>query len=167
METSTKTAARTRKPVQRGLSPERSILKKSIIIVVALFVLALIDAQYGMFSALHSKAQSKGKWQAVFLTNGQVYFGHLSPFGMKFLKLDNVYYIRTVEVPMTVAPTLDEEGNSVPQQAQYEKRNEIVKITEDTHGPEDTLYLPKQQILFWQTLRHDSEVVRLISTARK
>lgn len=158
---------RTRKPVQRGPSPERAIIKKSVFIVVALFVLALIDAQYGVFSALHSKAQAKGKWQAVFLTNGQVYFGHLSPFGMKYLKLDDVYYIRTAQVPVMPAPLPEGSATSTPQQPQYETRNELVQITEDAHGPEGTLYFPKQQILFWQTLRNDSDVVRLIASTRK
>lgn len=164
METSGKTVSRAKKPAERGQSAERYIIKKSILIVVVLLILALIDAQYGIFSALRSNAQAKGRWQAVFLTNNQVYFGHLSSFGLKYFKLTDVYYIRSAQVPVTPAATPEEGANAT--QPQFETRNELVKMTDDAHGPENELYIPKQQILFWQTLRQDSNIVRTIGAAR-
>lgn len=93
----------------------------------------------------------EGKWQAVFLTNGQVYFGHLVVVSREYITLNDVFYIQQGTQPQTgsVLPTSQPNIN-------------LVKLGGELHGPEDKMYVPKDRILFWENLRTDSQVVQTI-----
>lgn len=93
------------------------------------------------------------KWQAVFLSNGQVYFGHLNPSFGKYVKLSNIYYLQ-------VTQQLQPPG----QQPVPDIR--LVKLGGELHGPEDTMYILRDQILFWEYLKADSRVVQGITQLR-
>ena len=165
METAEKASLARAKKTQ-GKSTVRAIVKKALLVTVAFFLLVLFDANYNTFSALKDGMQAKGKWQAVFLSNGQIYFGHLSPYGMKYFVLKDAYYIQSSRVP---APAPQAEGaapTETEEQPQFETRNELVKVTGDLHGPENAMFIPREQILFWQNLRSDSGIVRTGTSAR-
>lgn len=95
----------------------------------------------------------KNKWQAVFLNNGQAYFGHLKNLKQDYVSLENVYYLKVAQ------PTQ-------PTQAGSQQFN-LVKVENDLHGPEDILYIQKSQISFWENLREDSPVVSSIKSQLK
>ena len=165
METTEKASSARAKKTQEK-SAKRTIVKKALLITLAFFLLVLFDANYKVFSALKDSAQAKGKWQAVFLVNGQIYFGHLSPFGVKYFVLKDAYYIQSSRVP---APAPQAEGAApaeTQQEPQFETRNELVKVTGDVHGPENAMFIPREQILFWQNLRSDSSIAQTVTAAR-
>lgn len=145
----------------------RAIMKKSVFIAAVILMLALFDTHYNIFSAIREKAAAKGKWQAVFLASGQVYFGHLSSYGWSSFALTDVYYIRSSKVPAAQAPEEKNGKTAEPRQLPQETRNELVKITEDPHGPENTMFIPKKQIMFWQNLRDDSQIIATIKSGQK
>lgn len=89
----------------------------------------------------------KNKWQSVFLTNGQVYFGHLKEQNRDYAILKNTYYLRMAEQPSS----------------QQQQQINLVKLGSELHGPEDIMYIPKEQIVFWENLKSDSLVVRSIN----
>jgi len=95
-----------------------------------------------------SPSVESGKWQAVFLNGGQVYFGHLEFGGGEYAVLKDVYYLRA-------ATSLQ----STSSQAGFD----LVKMGGELHGPEDTVYLVKSSMLFWENLRPDSRVVQTIA----
>jgi len=82
-------------------------------------------------------------WKAVFLDNGQVYFGKMIsiPF-MPNIEMNSVYYINT-------------KGS----QAQDIL---LARLTDDVHGPKDELSINKRHILYIETLRSDSSLVKAI-----
>lgn len=90
------------------------------------------------------------RWQAVFLENGQVYFGKLTDHTSEYVVLSDVFYLR-------YASELAEAG---------EKNLNLVKLGGELHGPEDTLFLRKGAILFWENLKPDSRIVKTILSAR-
>lgn len=90
------------------------------------------------------------KWQAVFLTNGQVYFGHLKEAGRDHVSLNEIYYLR---VSQELQPPSDQPQTSI----------NLVKLGDEIHGPEDSMYVPKSQIIFWENMRDDSAVVQVIN----
>lgn len=156
MEAMEKTVARVKKP--QNMRKERSIVIKAVLITCALVLIALLDANVGMLSSFQSSVASRSKLQAIFLSNGQVYFGHLAPHGMNTYVLRNAYYLRSTRIPVSGA----EEGK----EPQFQTQNELVKTTRDVHGPENDMFIPREQILFWQNLRSDSDVVRTITSSR-
>lgn len=80
-------------------------------------------------------------YQAVFLTNDQIYFGHLKNISSEFLMLDDVYYVK-----------IGESGTG-----------QLVKLGAiEPHAPQDKMIINKSQVLFWENMRFDSTIVKTI-----
>lgn len=95
-------------------------------------------------------------YQAIFLTNGQVYFGKFKPATGKYAKLSDIYYL---QVQQQVQPA--QAGQT--QQPQIS----LVKLGQELHGPEDVMYIDREQILFWENLKDDGRVVQAIREYQK
>lgn len=114
-------------------------------------------------------------YQAVFLSNGQVYFGRLSGFNSTSPVLKDVYYLRvgTVLEPGQAGKSAEVSVESEKNQ-KGEKTKEatpaaatrttltLIKLGQEIHGPQDEISLNKDQILFVENLRIDSKVVDAI-----
>ena len=88
-------------------------------------------------------------WQAVFLNDDQVYFGKLKDHDANYLTLSEVYYLRT---------TADLESSS---------NLNLIKLGGELHGPEDTIFIPKESVLFWENMKESSRVVQSIEGAKQ
>jgi hypothetical protein len=82
-------------------------------------------------------------YQAVFLVNDQIYFGHLKNINQDYLILSDVYYVK-----------IDEDG-----------AGQLVKLGAiEPHGPKDKMIINKDQVLFWENMRFDSQIVKTIQS---
>lgn len=88
------------------------------------------------------------KFQAVFLSNNQVYFGRLQDLDTNYVTLSDVYYLRT--------------ASDLENQKDSGTGLNLIKLGGELHGPEDTIYIPKSSILFWENLKDSSRVVQSI-----
>lgn len=88
-------------------------------------------------------------YQAVVLTNGQVYFGKLDKLGPSYPTLRDVFYIQSHQNPET-----------------KQVSNTLVKRGREMHGP-DHMILNAQHILFIEPVRPDSQLGKLIDEAKK
>lgn len=129
------------------------ILENSIKAAVFWLVgLVFVGAGFFLFSLLPAQqfpTPEAGKWQAVFLDNGQVYFGKLAQDGRNSVALSNVYYLRT-------AGDLADAGATI----------NLIKLGGELHGPEDVLHIPTGKILYWENLKDSSAIVQRIGAAR-
>jgi len=89
------------------------------------------------------------QYQAVVLTNGQVYFGKLEKLGAQYPTLNDVYYIHTQQNPDTKQVT-----------------NTLVKRGREMHAP-DHMIINAQHILFIEPVRPDSQLGKAIEDAKK
>lgn len=96
-----------------------------------------------------------GQYQAVFLTNGQVYFGKLAGQGANFYKLSNVFYLQ--------ASTGATEDQANPQEATDSSNVQLIKLGNEVHGPEDTMIVARNQVLFFENLKGDGKVAKTIT----
>ncbi len=87
-------------------------------------------------------------YQAVLLTNGSVYFGHLQGYGSYQPVLSEVYYVVTQTNPET-----------------KQSSNVLIKRGRELHEP-DRMYLNPQQILFVEPVGPNSKVAQLITQAK-
>lgn len=94
------------------------------------------------------------KWQAVFLTNGQVYFGHVQNRMGQYVTLKNIYYLE-----INKAAQLQESASS---QDTTSAQLTLIKLGQELHGPEDAMYINRDQILFIENLKDTSKVVQTI-----
>ena len=102
-----------------------------------------------------NKAINTGEYQAVFLTNGQVYFGKVTNVDSSYVKLTDIYYL---QVQQTVQPKDSSAAASAANQ-----QVSLAKLGGELHGPEDVMYVSRQQVLFWENLKTDGKVAKAIS----
>lgn len=97
-------------------------------------------------------------YQAVFLTNGQVYFGKLSGTTASYATLKDIYYLQVTTPPATTdASQLNQQ---VP--AQQKQELQLVKLGEELHAPVDEMKINRDQILFYEDIKEDGRVMEAI-----
>jgi len=105
-----------------------------------------------------SVAKSSG-YQAVFLTNGQVYFGKMSNISEDYATLKDIYYLQVVQPPLQGQAA---DQAQAQQQAAAQPQISLVKLGNELHGPVDEMHISKSQVLFYEDMKDDSQVVKAI-----
>lgn len=88
-------------------------------------------------------------YQAIFLTNGQVYFGKLTQRGDVFFRLEDVYYI-------------SQKQQTLNQPSTPESSVSLAKLGSEVHGPQDFMDINIEHIILIEDLKMESEVVKAI-----
>lgn len=137
---------------QSGKAAHPRKMKKLIVAIIAIVIIACGGLM--LFRMQSSNlAINKGEYQAVFLTNGQVYFGKLKSINNDYLVLDNIYYLQVQQSVQNGTTTTTTDQN----QAQ------LVKLGNELHGPEDQMQISSKQVLFWENLKTDGKVAQSIA----
>lgn len=129
--------------------------RKLVAIIVGVVVAIAVIALSGWFLSRTSTAATidSGKYQAVFFTNGQVYFGKLKQVNASYFKLTDVFYIQAQEADAAAA---DSEN---PQQTSTQSTDiRLIKLGSEVHGPDDEMIISKEQVLFFENLKKDGKV---------
>jgi hypothetical protein len=124
--------------------------QRGIVIVQLVWIIAGVLIIAG--TSWHLLGQMRGSdtafatpYQAVLLTNGSVYFGHLSGYGGQSPVLTNVYYVVSQTNPET-----------------KQVSNVLVHRGKELHEP-DRMYLNPQSIVFVEPVGTNSKVAELIA----
>lgn len=146
---------------QTGSSPQRpslSKLQKAVLAVILLVVLAVLATiAWSVFAARSVVAGNidNSKHQAVFLTTGQAYFGKLEIVNDNYLKLTQVFYVQPEKS--------DQPADGEELEAPAANNNlQLVKLGDEVHGPEDSMVINRDQVLFFENLKSNSKVSQLI-----
>jgi hypothetical protein len=119
-------------------------------------------------SALADSTVKGSQFQAVFLTNGQVYFGKLSHVSDNYVKLTNIFYLQVNNNGSTTQPSTGSSNQtSVQPSADSNQQVSLAKLGNELHGPEDTMYVSRSQVLFWENLKTSGKVTQAIRTYQK
>ncbi len=133
------------------------ISSKHVPIVIAISVVVLVvmvSVVSVLFLTKFLRYDSYGKqdfidrdvYQAVFLTNDQIYFGHLKNISNDYLILSDVYYIKV------------NEGGT----------GQLLQLGAlEPHSPKDQMVINQDQILFWENLKADSPVIKTIQNMQQ
>lgn len=126
------------------------VISAVVVAVVAVIVLAVLF----FYRASTGATIDTGKYQAVFFTNGQVYFGKLQTLNDSYMKLTDVFYLQTTDTDSTN-----------PQETTTESTPDVqlIKLGDEVHGPEDAMIISKDQVLFFENLKKDGKVSASIS----
>lgn len=139
---------RPNRPVASSDAPTNIHIYAPWALVAAVIILAL--AVLGVIAVPGQRSEA---WQAVFLTNGQAYFGHVARVTPNWLVLRDVHYIQTA--PSGAA------GPQVPTSMS------LVKLGSEIHGPMNEMRINREHVLLTEVLRNDSAVVQTIDAARE
>lgn len=138
---------------------EKKSWKRFLLPIVAIGIVILGVIGWSMWSNMQSAgtAIDSGKYQAVFFTNGQTYFGKLKTFDKDYMELTDIYYLQT-----QASDTTTDSKN--PQKTSTDQKDvQLIKLGDEIHGPEDKMILSKDQVLFFENLKTDSKVAQSIA----
>jgi len=142
-------------------TPRKSAsIGKMFAILVALMVIvgggaAAFAQKDKLLSGVSTAAQGgDGSYKAVFLTNGQVYFGQIAQEDNNYLVLHKVFYLQ-VKQPLQGDNT-DKEKSAEPLKPELN----LVKLGTELHAPTDEMKVSRTQVLFTETLKDDSQVIK-------
>ena len=124
----------------------RRIFVMLLVLIALIVVVLLVRAQIlrGGTSALFASSAAdvidRNLYQAVFLTNGSTYFGRLQEQGSDWFVLSDVFYLSSS----------DQSGT------------QLIKRGGEPQGPKEPMLISRQQVLFIENMRDDSDIVALI-----
>ena len=98
-------------------------------------------------------------YQAVLLSNGQVYFGKIVDNDTNYVTLKDIYYLQVVQQPPLQGTPQAGQPAAQPQQS-----ISLVKLGNELHGPVDEMHIGRTQILFYEDLKSDGSVVKAIDS---
>lgn len=123
------------------------------LIIVSIAVTAFVG--FAIISGFGGQNVVKGdQYQAVFLSDGQIYFGKLSDIDQEYAVLEDIYYL---QVEQQVQPVTEDE------QQEDQPRISLAKLGSELHGPEDKMLINSDQILFWENLKDEGQVTQAIN----
>lgn len=136
--------------IENSVSEKTRSSKKPFVIwslvIIILVGLAWLVYQSGIIRSFDVDAST---YQAVFLDNGQVYFGKLDPKSRNsFYELTDVFYITN-----TAVVELNDTANL-----------SLRKLGAEAHGPTDMMLINRDHILFVENIKPDSKVFEAISS---
>jgi hypothetical protein len=126
----------------------------SVLLLFSVAVLVLASIAYMMLGGSGSKEAAKvnkKQMQAVFLNGGQVYFGHIGDLNDKYMTMGDIYYLR---VNQQVQPN--------QQGSQTSNDISLVKLGCELHGPEDSMVINREMVIFWENLKSDGQVAKAV-----
>ena len=118
-----------------------------VVWILAGLLVAVVAGFHIFLSIRSSSIQFSTPYQAILLTNGAVYFGHLQDYGTHNPILTDVFYVVSQTNPET-----------------KQVNNTLVKRGKELHEP-DRMYLNPNQIVFVETVGTNSKVAQFIAQA--
>jgi hypothetical protein len=124
--------------------------------ILILWIIVIIGFVYFIFRFTFFKTSKfekpKSDWQAVFLTNDQVYFGKIVKMTEKEVVMKNVFYSQAAQfIPAS------KEGHVTSAQVPF-----LVKLGNELHQPLDEIRINRDHILFIEDLKESSPIIESI-----
>jgi hypothetical protein len=131
------------RPMEKSTTDRNGSVRIALIVVVVLVIAS------GAYWFLFRRAVSMTTpYQAVLLTNGSAYFGHLEGLGNAFPVLTDVFYVQSSQDPQT-----------------KQVSNILVKRGKEWHAP-DRMILNSNMIVLVEPVNPASRVAQLIAQAK-
>ncbi|MEK9167707.1 MAG: hypothetical protein AAB613_03130 [Patescibacteria group bacterium] len=118
-----------------------------VIIVVAV-------AWYGYASWQSSRPNTSGPRQAVFMADGQIFFGYASDLHNQVVLLKDVYYLRS-------QPSLTPADDKAP--APSTSSVDLIKLGDEIYGPSGVMRINRDRISHIDDMKSDSQVNQKIT----
>jgi hypothetical protein len=119
----------------------------NVVVATVVFVAAFFFTQWWDFTV---PSPGRGEYQAVFLANGQTYFGRYYDRIGAYAKIEDVYYLQA---------TQGSDPNQPPD-------TRIVRRGRELHAPSPRMLVPKTAILFVEDLSDSSPIAQFMRQDR-
>ncbi|NCU30671.1 hypothetical protein EOL73_01720 [Candidatus Saccharibacteria bacterium] len=132
---------------QTAKQPIRSRQNTVVIGLIIFSFILIVGVLFWPKSGLGGSINSR--YQAVFLSNGSVYFGKLQTINDSYLKITNVYFIEDKTSVDASTATNDNKIN-------------LIKLDASVHGPKDEMIINRDQVLFFENLKEGGAADKLL-----
>ncbi len=132
------------------------VIESKLVVVIISVIILLIATKLVYIKHKKSYQFQDNTYQAVFLTNGQVYFGHVERQKYEWINLTDIYYLKAKQ------QLQDQNKNAIDKTDMS-----LIKLGEELHEPEDLMIINKDNILFIENLKADSKIVKAIVESQK
>lgn len=122
----------------------------TIFLVLIFLLLFVFNFKYGNIEVF----LNRDRFSAVFLVNGQVYFGKIKKVDDSEILIREAYYLKVNK---------DQNSSDI---GQNQLSFDLLRLSQEFHGPEDEIFINKDQVIFREYLRYDSEVLKVISSQK-
>lgn len=135
--------------------------KKIIFIAIIVVILGAgtVWSSKGDFSSWGKRGDIS--WYAVYLTNNQIYFGHISSVRKDTIVLKDVHFAEANQEPTQSSVSKNFALQQAPKQLVRMVRRGDDKVLSSDH----TLFINRATVLYWEKLTSESEVVNLLKEA--
>ncbi len=123
-------------------------------LLTAVLLLVIIGSSWIFYSTNIASSLDSNKYQAVFLEDGQVYFGKLKIGSNGYMKLTNVFYLQTKTDNIN---TEKNDGTNL----------DLIKLGNEVHGPSDEMMINKDKVLYFENLESNGKVSDAINRYTK
>lgn len=125
-----------------------SILNMVVLIGALLLIIATAFAFIGNKPDSEKDNVDTTAYQAVFLNNGQVYFGKVKAINDRYITMNDVFYL--TQTTTSTGTTSNDYT--------------LVKLgCQQIHYPKDWMFVSRSQVTFWENLNKDGKVVKSIA----
>ena len=137
-----------------------ALLELSILIIILLFGFNQLSSATQQKTKQQSPSEdlnqlvTQSEFQAIFLDNGQVYFGQINKINNKQLFIKNIYYLQSDR-----SAKVTEKNKS--------QDIKLIKFGHELHNPKDEMLINQEHVLFIENLKSDSKVVKAIKEQSK
>lgn len=136
-----------------GKSKKNKVKFAAIATLIAFFIAVVAMVGFFFYRFSTNSVIDGGRYQVVFLTDNQFYFGKLHTLNGDFMKLTDIYYIQTENT---------DSSNPQKTDSQDVTNLKLVKLGNEIHGPSDEMVISKDKILYFENLKNDGKVVKSI-----
>ena len=131
--------------------PKKGIIVFLVLIFVLIFIFISISFwQNGTVRNVIQTFKFKDTYQAIFLSNGQVYFGKISEITNKYVILNKPFFIKVEQKQENL-----EEISDQPEL-------KLISIKDEFHKPKDYMIIEKSSIILIEELDSSSQIVDII-----
>lgn len=140
-----------KKPKKTKTSPMARIplwARRPYMVAILAFVGGFLLAAFVWWLIPKGQQIDSSQYQAVYLANGQMYFGKLQNTEGTYL------YMKSPYMPQSTTDSSSQTTDATT--------GTIVRVKNQLWGPEDSIAIRADQVAFWQNLRNDSKVTQAI-----
>ncbi len=132
-----------------------ALLSGIVLLALALVIFSLSKTSDEKYA--EARLVNTDKMQAVFLTNGQVYFGNIQNINDKYINLTGIYFLTTQDAQPSNSSNATAANNA----------NSSVALQKlgcaQLHYPDDQMIIQRQQVSFWENLNSDGQVAKAVA----
>lgn len=126
-------------------------MKNNKVLLYVLYAVVVVVLAYAIWATkgFGIWKNKSADYQAVFLSNGQVYFGQMKSSGASNVTLEDIYYLRVQQIQ----PKAEEKPQG---------KLTLIKLGNELHAPQDKMIINRDHILFYENLKSDGKVAEAI-----